>query len=36
METLAVADHDHLTRIAAGIAFFLLVALLLWRRWRTR
>jgi hypothetical protein len=28
--------HDELARIAAGAAFFLLVALLLWRRWRGR
>jgi len=27
-------DHDQLARIAAGAAFFMLVALLLWRRWR--
>jgi hypothetical protein len=27
-------DHDQLARIAAGSAFFMLVALLLWRRWR--
>jgi hypothetical protein len=28
--------HAELARIAAGVAFFLLVALLLWRRWRRR
>jgi hypothetical protein len=30
------AGHFGLARIAAGVAFFLLVALLLWRRWRRR
>jgi hypothetical protein len=33
---LPPAAHAELTRIAAGVAFFLLVALLLWRRWRRR
>jgi hypothetical protein len=28
--------HPELARLAAGVAFFLLVALLLWRRWRRR
>jgi hypothetical protein len=29
-------QHAELVRIAGGVAFFLLVALLLWRRWRQR
>jgi len=29
-------EHSELARLAAGVAFFLLVALLLWRRWRRR
>jgi hypothetical protein len=28
--------HDELVRIAAGAAFFLLVALIVWRRTRQR
>jgi hypothetical protein len=28
--------HAELVRVAAGGAFFLLVALLLWRRWREK
>jgi len=30
------AEHAQMARIAAGVAFFLLVALLMWRRWRKR
>jgi hypothetical protein len=33
---LPAVAHAELGRIAAGVAFFLLVALLLWRRWRRR
>jgi hypothetical protein len=33
---MAAAGHADLARIAAGTAFFLLVALLMWRRWRRR
>jgi hypothetical protein len=33
---LPAVAHAELARIAAGTAFFLLVALLLWRRWRRR
>jgi len=33
---VAAAVHVDVARIAAGAAFFLLVALLLWRRWRRR
>jgi hypothetical protein len=29
-------EHAELARIAAATAFFLLLALLLWRRWRRR
>jgi hypothetical protein len=28
--------HVELVRVSAGAIFFLLVALLLWRRWRKR
>jgi hypothetical protein len=31
-----VAAYAEMVRVAAGAAFFLLVALLLWRRWRRR
>jgi hypothetical protein len=33
---VAALPHPELARLAAGTAFFLLVALLLWRRWRKR
>jgi len=33
---LPAGAHIDLGRIAAGVAFFLPVALLLWRRWRRR
>jgi hypothetical protein len=29
-------QHVELVRVSAGAIFFLLVALLLWRRWRKR
>jgi hypothetical protein len=28
--------HAEIVRVAGGTAFFLVVAVLLWRRWRTR
>jgi hypothetical protein len=33
---MAPMPHNEVLRLAAGSAFFLLVALLLWRRWRRR